>query len=70
MFSGKDLVLTLTREEVGGYEKGRIGEEFIKKHVDTFSGNFYVCGPKVMVGELKETLSSLGASIEYVVFEK
>jgi len=69
-FSEKDLVLTLTRKEVGGYENGRIDEKFLQKHVDNFSQNFYICGPKVMVGDLKETLSSLDASIDSIVFEQ
>jgi ferredoxin-NADP reductase len=70
VFPQNELILTLTQEEGGGYEKGRINKKFLNKHIDDFSQNFYVCGPKKMVGELKETLSGLGASIDSVVFEE
>lgn len=69
-FADDDLILTLTRKEEGGYEKGRVDEKFLQKHVDNFSQNFYICGPKVMVGDLKKTLSNLGASVDSIVFEK
>lgn len=67
-FPEKDLVLTLTRKEIGGYEIGRIDEKFLQKHIDNFSQNFYICGSRVMVSDLKEILSNLGASIDSIVF--
>lgn len=69
-FTGDDLVLTLTREGMDNYESGRIDEKLLQKYIDEFSQNFYVCGPKKMVGDLKETLTNLGASIDSVVFEQ
>lgn len=48
----------------------RIDAEFLKKHVGDFSGRFYLCGPDPMVKELRETLQSLGASIDSVTWEK
>ncbi len=70
MFPSEDLVLTLTREHVEGYENGRINEEFLKKHVDNFHQHFYVCGPKKFVADIKETLGKLGASTDSLVFEE
>ena len=69
-FASDNLILTLTRKEASSYEKGRVDDKFLKKHIDKFSQNFYICGPKAMMGDLKETLSSLGASIDSVVFEQ
>lgn len=69
-FPNKDLILTLTRDDDRDYEKGRIDGDFIRKHIDNFEENFYVCGPKKMVGEIRKTLSELGASSDTIVFEK
>ena len=70
MFAPSDLVLTLTREETSGYEHGRIDEAFLKKHIDNFDQHFYVCGPKPFNAAVKETLASLGASSDSLVFEE
>lgn len=70
IFKPNDLILTLTREKVAGYENGRIDSEFLKKHVKDFSPNFYVCGPKKMVEDLKATLADLGAETDSIVFEE
>jgi hypothetical protein len=70
MFPASDLVLTLTREEVDGYQSGRVDNAFLKKHVKDFSQHLYVCGPKGMVESLKKDLASLGAEIDSIVFEQ
>ncbi|MHA2055753.1 MAG: flavodoxin reductase, partial [Candidatus Hodarchaeales archaeon] len=61
---------TLTRESGTNYEKGRINENLLKKHVNEFSQYFYICGKKQMVSDLNTLLSSLGANIAMVIFEK
>ena len=70
VFEPKDLILTLTREKVAGYESGRVDQDFLKKYIKDFSQNFYTCGPKVMVEDLKATLSDLGAESDSIVFEE
>lgn len=70
MFAPKNLVLTLTREKLPGYEHGKIDKMFLKKRIKNFSQNFYLCGPKQMVGDLAKILSSLGAQTASIVFEK
>lgn len=72
MFMGKEsnLILTLTRESVSDYQQGRIGKSMLKKNVKNFSQNFYVCGPKQFVSDIKEVLQKLGTSSESVVFEE
>jgi predicted ferric reductase len=67
---GDNLVLTLTQEKVDGYENGRVSQDMLKKYLQDFSQNFYLCGPKVMVQELQKTLIDLGASITSLIFEK
>lgn len=69
MFNKKDLILTLTREKVGSYEYGKVNNKFLKKHIKDFSGKFYICGPKKMVSDLKETLTKLGAETDSLVIE-
>lgn len=69
-FKGKDLILSLTKEEKPEYEKGRVDENFLKKHITDFSQNFYICGPKEMVKGINNILQSLGVKAESLVFEK
>ena len=70
MFSPNDLTLTLSREKVKGYEFGRVTEDFIKKYISDFSRQFYICGPKVMVSDLKSILANQGAKTDSIVFEE
>ncbi|MFV1917069.1 MAG: FAD-binding oxidoreductase [Patescibacteria group bacterium] len=70
MFNPDDLILTLTREKVAGFESGRVDEAFLKKYVKDFHQNFYICGPKPMVAGLKETLANFGAKTDSIVFEE
>lgn len=71
MFSNpEDLILTLTRERREGFEFGRMDKIFLQKYIKDFSENFYICGPKIMVKELKLTLKELGAKTESIVFEE
>ncbi len=65
-----ELILTLTREKNPCYEHGRVDEKLLKKSVDNFNKNFYICGPPQMVKDLKKILQNLGASTDEIVFEK
>lgn len=58
---GEELVLTLTKEKKKGYLSGRIDKRFLEKNIEDFSQNFYVCGPKKFVADIKKTLEELGA---------
>jgi ferredoxin-NADP reductase len=71
-FSGDNLVLTITREgdKSEKIEKRRIDKGFLREKIKDFSQNFYVCGPRKMVNEMREMLVSLGASDEKIVYEK
>lgn len=66
----KNLFLVLTREDNPDFLHGRVDEAFLKKYIQNFDQNFYVCGPKGMVADLKSILVGLGASQQAFVFEK
>jgi hypothetical protein len=68
---GNDLILTLSKEKVDGYEFGRVDEKLLKKYVKKFKGqNFYLCGPPPMLESMKMILGKLGARVDEIVFEK
>lgn len=67
---GDDFVSTLTREDVPGHLHRRIDADFLKKHVDDFSQNFYVCGPDPFVADINDALKDLGAKPDSLVFEE
>ena len=69
----KDLEYTWTvtdEPDAPGVLHERIDPAFLKTHIGDFSGRFYLCGPDPMVKGLRETLQSLGASIDSVTWEK
>ena len=57
-------------EAADGYFHGRIDKKFLQDQLLDFKQPFYVCGPDDMVKELADTLTTLGATPETVVFEK
>lgn len=67
---GLSTVFTLTQEETGGLEHGKIDREFLTRHVKDFDQHFYVCGPERMVDDIKEILDNLGAEPDGLVFEE
>jgi ferredoxin-NADP reductase len=62
--------LFVTSDGSGGFASGRIGKEFLKKHLKDFSQHFYVCGPDAMVADIMAALKELGAKPDALVFEK
>lgn len=72
MFKADDakVVFVLSREEVTGYEFGRIDETLLKKHVLDMHKNFYLCGPDAFVAAMKELVVKLDGSPESIVFEE
>jgi ferredoxin-NADP reductase len=67
---GKNAVYTVTGESNPKYLNERINENFLRKHVNDFSKNFYICGPDLMVQEITSSLLKLGAIPDTVIFEK
>ena len=67
---GPNVVFITTHENRSDEKTSRINEDFLKDHIKDFTKHFYICGPDGMVAELSETLQTLGAKADAVVFEK
>ena len=67
---GDNFISTLTHEKVDDHLNEKIGMEFLKKHVESYSQNFYICGPDQMVKDLSSYLETLGAKPDGITFEK
>ncbi len=67
---GSSFYNTLTEEKNEKYGYGRIDGEFLKKNIEKFDQNFYVCGPDKFIKDILESLKKLGAKPEALVFEK
>jgi NAD(P)H-flavin reductase len=65
------VVFTFTREELPGFEHGRISEWMVKKYLPTELSEFkvFMCGKMEMVLSLKEIFEKLGVKKENVKFE-
>jgi ferredoxin-NADP reductase len=69
-FLGDNAVFVVTDKADNKYAKGFINEEFLKKNVDSFNKQFYVCGPDPMIRAISDILVNNGASPNSVTFEK
>lgn len=67
---GKNASFVLTQEKCKGYYFGRIDEKYLKDNISNFHQNFYLCGPKAMIGDLRKMLERLGAKVQNIIFEK
>ncbi len=70
MFGLDNLITTLTQEKIPGYENGRVDIDFLRGKIKNFDQNFYVCGPKPMVFDLRKQLGKLGVKSSGLVFEQ
>lgn len=64
---GNNFINVLSDEEVTGYEHGYITADIIKKHIDSHTKYFYLCGPNPMMVAVEKQLLSLGISKEQIV---
>lgn len=67
-YLGNNCIHVLSDEKKDSYYHGFIDEELLKKEVDDFSKEFYICGPEPMMDKLQETLKKLGTDTSKVVF--
>lgn len=67
---GNDFITTLTQEKSVKHHNERINSDFLKKNIDDFSQNFYVCGPPKFVEDITNQLKQLGAKTDSVVIEE
>jgi hypothetical protein len=70
MFKPQNLFLTLTEENNSRYDQGRVTIDFLKQRITNFYQYFYLCGPKLMVNNLRDQLKKEGAKSELLVFEQ
>lgn len=74
-YSGRFMLeFVFSRKELEGYQFGRISKSianyFLKnKYKDLHFYSFYLCGPEVMIDDLKLTLSENGVAKENIHFE-
>lgn len=66
---GDNLILTFTRETVEGYEQGHIDEAFLRRHLNDFSCEFYLCGPPPMIKSITEILAKMKAKSSHLQLE-
>ena len=63
----KNLILTLTRERKRGYLNQRIDKKFLKKIIKYCPKNFYICGPKKFVEDVKNAAVNLNCKMQSIV---
>ncbi|RBL94140.1 FAD-binding oxidoreductase [Chitinophaga flava] len=66
---GDNFINTITREEVPGYEHHIIDEAYLKRKLPNFDRQFYICGPDIMVQDLRAVLERLSGSADLVTVE-
>ncbi len=66
---GKNFINILSDEEYADYEHGYISADLIKKHIDTSTKYFYLCGPEPMMQAVEKHLFSLGVEPGLIVKE-
>lgn len=66
---GQNFINILSREEVEGFEYGRITEEFLKKHGINDYKYVYLCGPKAMMENIEEQLLKLNIKEDAIIKE-
>lgn len=55
----KNFINILSEEQVEGYAKGFITEDFLRENISDFNQQFYVCGPPPMVDMVLKQLDNL-----------
>jgi ferredoxin-NADP reductase len=66
---GDNFINTLTQEEVPRYDHHKIDDEYLKQKISDFKQQFYICGPDVMISDVKASLGKLGASDNLITVE-
>lgn len=66
---GNEFINVITDEKNDKYINEFIDKDFLKKHVNNFSQNFYVCGPPKMTKDINKALNELGVEADALIFE-
>ena len=65
----KNLILTLTREKKDGYLNQRVDKNFLRKIIKYCPKNFYICGPKKFVEDVKNAAVNLNCKMQSIIIE-
>lgn len=66
---GENFINILSDENVDGYERGFISEDFLKENVGDLNKNFYVCGPPPMMDAIEKMLANLHVDEKLIIKE-
>ena len=66
---GDGFINILSDEEIQGYAKGMITQQFLKENMDSIDKKVYVCGPPPMMDAIQVYLKNLGVGENAVVVE-
>lgn len=66
---GENFINVLSGEKADGYETGFVTEELLRKYVNDFNQNFYICGPPPMMDAVTALLARLGADKNAITME-
>jgi ferredoxin-NADP reductase len=66
---GEDFINILSEEKAEGYSYGFISEKFLKKNIEDFNMNFYVCGPSPMMDSVLKQLDAFGVNKKSITLE-
>lgn len=68
--SNLKIVYSLTKEDVVGFEKGRIDSDMIKRHAPNYlDSDFFIVGPLAMVDSICELITKMGVRDEKIFKE-
>ena len=66
-----EVVHVMSKQEDWPGEKGYVDAEKLKKYISNFQeGQFFLCGPPVMLGLMEKTLRNLGVSRKRIHYER
>lgn len=66
---GKNFINILSDENIAGYAKGRITEEFLQTNISDPDKNFYLCGPPPMMTAIEKMLANLQVDEKLIIKE-
>jgi ferredoxin-NADP reductase len=68
--AGLETLWTITDDPTTRLSRERIDLDFLKSHIKDFNQNFYLCGPDPLVHDLRKALTTLGARVEMLTWER
>ncbi len=66
---GENFINILSDENIEGYEKGFITEDFLKAKMGDYNKYFYVCGPPPMMDAIEKMLANLHVNKKFIIKE-